>query len=637
MQTSASNPPRPVPVIASILAIAATYGYFLLFAEFALLELAKPLFGEARALRPLLAVLCAGGIVGSLLAARCFAIRWLRAALAGGFVGCALSAALTLGVGRQGLWISVACVGLSLGWTTVTLSAGLRAVAGANRLGLWCGLGTGLAYAACNVPWVFEATPQVQTVVAIGLALVGGLAAGLMRPDAWSLAPPTPDYSRRGCFVWGVVFLALVWLDSAGFYVLQHTPEFLASTWSGPARLYGNALTHFLGALLAGRALDARRLGGTTLAALALLAAADMLLSNGAGGWFGAPVLYTLGVSAYSVALVYYPAFGARPWVAAGIFVVAGWMGSALGIGMVQDLHAIPAWFVALAGAVVFAALFVRRRQLPGPALAVVIGLAALGICPRTIQADETTIARGREVYIAEGCINCHSQYVRPGVPMEVEWWGPARPLAVSLANTPPLLGIRRQGPDLMNVGNRRSPGWQRLHLIAPRAVSPGSRMPGYAYLFQAGDGRGESLVTYLSGLGADTMQARAELIAAWVPKAKAILTPSGKVDSRQVFLRLCALCHGTEARGNGPLAAQLGMAPPDFSREPWRHLRADEPAPLSALARIIKFGLPGTPMAGHEWLDDDTVVGLANYVEEEHVAIAPTMPIRSAHSASAP
>jgi cytochrome c oxidase cbb3-type subunit 2 len=614
----AANPYRTVPVVATIVAIAATYGYFLLFAEFALLEVAKPLFGEERELRPLLAVLGASGVIGSLFAAGRFKIVFFRRMLVTGFVGCAVSAGATLGVGRFGLWWAVVGVGLSLGWTAVILSAGLRAVVGAKRLGLWCGLGTGLAYGASNLPLIFEATPTAQTIIAVGFVLLGGLAALAMRLEAPTVSGET-DYTTRGSSLWVVIFLALVWLDSAGFYILQHTREMRAQTWSGTWTLYGNALTHLLGAMLAGLALDARRIASTALVALILLITADILLTRDSGNFAGARVFYTIGVSAYSVALVFYPAFGARPRIAAVLFAVAGWLGSALGIGMAQDLHAIPGWFIGLAGTVVLGALLLRRRWLHGSAAGlVVVGLGALAIGPNAVRAEDL-ILHGREVYIAEGCINCHSQYLRSGVHAEVEWWGPARALSEMLAEKPPLIGLRRQGPDLTNVGNRRSPEWQRLHLIAPGAVSPGTRMPSYAHLFQIGDGRGIALVAYLAELGADTILARQEQIAAWKPAERAISAPFNRAAAQKNFDQLCASCHGLGAQGDGPLAAQLTMKPPDFTRDAWRHLRADEPARTVTVARIIKFGLAGTPMAGREYLDDAAITMLARYVEALH------------------
>jgi cytochrome c oxidase cbb3-type subunit 2 len=211
--------------------------------------------------------------------------------------------------------------------------------------------------------------------------------------------------------------------------------------------------------------------------------------------------------------------------------------------------------------------------------------------------------------------MHCHSQYVRPQVALEVERWGPAIGLAEALRAAPPLLGNRRQGPDLANVGNRRSFEWNKLHLIAPRAVTPGTRMPSYAYLF-AGDGaRGDALLAYLASLGAETMGTRGAQIAAWRPRTASAVEPG---EARRLFARLCTPCHGAEGRGDGPLAPKLSLRPPDWSTAAWRHVPAGAD-PEVTLARIIKFGLPGLPMAGHEYLPDEEVVGLARFVRTLH------------------
>jgi len=112
-----------------------------------------------------------------------------------------------------------------------------------------------------------------------------------------------------------------------------------------------------------------------------------------------------------------------------------------------------------------------------------------------------TGAALGRQVYISEGCMHCHSQFIRPGSRDE-ELWGEARDPEECRQQVPALIGNRRQGPDLMNVGLRRVRDWQRLHLITPRLVSPNSRMPSYAHLFAEGDPRGEALLDYLDSLG---------------------------------------------------------------------------------------------------------------------------------------
>ncbi|RME70201.1 MAG: hypothetical protein D6781_06870 [Verrucomicrobia bacterium] len=115
---------------------------------------------------------------------------------------------------------------------------------------------------------------------------------------------------------------------------------------------------------------------------------------------------------------------------------------------------------------------------------------------------DTDLVALGRRVYIAEGCIHCHSQYLRPGNPADQFPGGPVDP-AAALAGRPVLIGNRRQGPDLATVGIRRTAEWHRLHLQNPRRVSPGSLMPAYPHLFEGPDAiRGEALVAYLASLG---------------------------------------------------------------------------------------------------------------------------------------
>jgi cytochrome c oxidase cbb3-type subunit 2 len=126
-------------------------------------------------------------------------------------------------------------------------------------------------------------------------------------------------------------------------------------------------------------------------------------------------------------------------------------------------------------------------------------------------------------------------------------------------------------------------------------------------------------LIAYLATLGAETLPARLLQIASWTPAAEAIAAPFRAADARQQFVQRCASCHGTEGRGDGPLAAQLSLKPPDFLHNNWRHVLPNEPVREVALARIIKFGVPGTAMAGHEYLDDSSVVQLARFVEATH------------------
>lgn len=88
----------------------------------------------------------------------------------------------------------------------------------------------------------------------------------------------------------------------------------------------------------------------------------------------------------------------------------------------------------------------------------------------------------GRDIYIREGCYNCHSQMVRP-LRDEVERYGHYSLAAESMFDHPFQWGSKRTGPDLARVGGKYSDEWQRAHLNNPRSVVPGSIMPGYPFL----------------------------------------------------------------------------------------------------------------------------------------------------------
>ena len=88
----------------------------------------------------------------------------------------------------------------------------------------------------------------------------------------------------------------------------------------------------------------------------------------------------------------------------------------------------------------------------------------------------------GRNIYIREGCYNCHSQMIRP-FRDEVERYGHYSIAAESMYDHPFLWGSKRTGPDLARVGLKYSNEWQVAHLVDPRSVVPVSIMPSYAAL----------------------------------------------------------------------------------------------------------------------------------------------------------
>jgi len=88
----------------------------------------------------------------------------------------------------------------------------------------------------------------------------------------------------------------------------------------------------------------------------------------------------------------------------------------------------------------------------------------------------------GRDVYIREGCSNCHSQMIRP-FRAETERYGHYSVAGEFVYDHPFLWGSKRTGPDLARVGGRYSDEWHRAHLNNPRDVVPESNMPAYSWL----------------------------------------------------------------------------------------------------------------------------------------------------------
>ncbi|MGJ8649767.1 MAG: cytochrome-c oxidase, cbb3-type subunit I [Opitutaceae bacterium] len=90
----------------------------------------------------------------------------------------------------------------------------------------------------------------------------------------------------------------------------------------------------------------------------------------------------------------------------------------------------------------------------------------------------------GRDIYVSEGCYNCHSQMIRTLVP-DVMRYGDYSHLGESIYDFPYQWGSKRTGPDLAREGGKRSDDWHYFHMLDPRSVSPGSNMPNYPWLLK--------------------------------------------------------------------------------------------------------------------------------------------------------
>ena len=124
----------------------------------------------------------------------------------------------------------------------------------------------------------------------------------------------------------------------------------------------------------------------------------------------------------------------------------------------------------------------------------------------------------GRDIYVREGCYNCHSQMIRP-FRAETERYGHYSVAGEFVYDRPFQWGSKRTGPDLARVGGRYSDEWHRIHLNNPRDVVPESNMPSYPWLAKtpAGADDIEAKLKVLRALGhpygdADIAGARKEL-----------------------------------------------------------------------------------------------------------------------------
>jgi cbb3-type cytochrome oxidase cytochrome c subunit len=605
-----------------VILVAITYVYFLIFAQFAFLKrLASLGLGNAH-LEAVMASMAIGGILLSLIAPR--VSRWpsqtmrLRFGLAVSGVAAFLS---LLPLGLSASVVVSFLIGSGLGLLAVTLATNLRHWLGIRNQLFGVGLGTGSGYLLCNVPPFFNATPKIQAVVAGSLCLAGIGVTFLLAPAPLEESQTQPQRSIPFLRVL-LCFAALVWLDSAAFFIIQNTPSLKSGTWQGSVHLWTDGLLHLAAALVCAWLLSRRGLSFVLSASFLALGAACLLLLDPERIVL-ASILYPIGVSFYSVALVAFPSLISpassaleRGRQAGWIYAIAGWLGSALGIGMGQHLGHVPPAFVAGAGAVVllpwlFGAFRQRAREIALTAFVLFAAfilnriLVAVDVSPELTQVE-----RGRRVYISEGCIHCHTQYVRPNSP-DVLMWGPVESIAEIRLQHPPLIGNRRQGPDLSQVGARRSALWLKAHFCDPAEVSGSSIMPSFAMLFR--DGRGDDLVAYLASLHSAGPERHILDERLWRPSADAVREADPALGER-LFERDCATCHSKNGRTRQTWQASFKRLPPDLALGPYFYLppASSETPRMDLLAQIAKFGIPGTDMPGHEYLSDRQIASIS-------------------------
>jgi cytochrome c oxidase cbb3-type subunit I/II len=201
--------------------------------------------------------------------------------------------------------------------------------------------------------------------------------------------------------------------------------------------------------------------------------------------------------------------------------------------------------------------------------VAVLIGGVVEYVPTALIQSNVPTIAsvkpytplelEGRDLYIREGCVGCHSQMIRP-IRAETERYGEYSKAGEYVYDRPFLWGSKRTGPDLHRVGGKYPDAWHYLHMKEPESTSPGSIMPGYPWLYdrRLDDTHIEGKIITLRRLGVPypdgyervartDMQAQAEALAGRLRAAGMITEPDREIVALIAYMQRL----GTDVRAS--------------------------------------------------------------------------------------
>jgi cytochrome c oxidase cbb3-type subunit II len=230
----------------------------------------------------------------------------------------------------------------------------------------------------------------------------------------------------------------------------------------------------------------------------------------------------------------------------------------------------------------------------------------------------------GRDVYIREGCNNCHTQTVRPLV-AEVLRYGDFSKSGEFLYDQPHLWGSRRTGPDLARLGGKYPDAWHYQHMQAPTSMIPKSNMPAYAFLQEnpldaeaaqrgmdvlgfpyaatdidalKGKNEMDAMVAYLQKLGTGIPWREAAAVEIVGDLSNPFTADSQAIDAgRTLYAQNCAACHGDALEGN------IG---PELDGESY-----DD----ATLFELIYTGIPDGGMPSFAALGDTKVWQLVNFI----------------------
>lgn len=257
---------------------------------------------------------------------------------------------------------------------------------------------------------------------------------------------------------------------------------------------------------------------------------------------------------------------------------------------------------------------------------------------------------RGLAIYVAEGCLYCHTQQVRP-LPVDKPFGRPSAPGDYARLRpqdlwrmTPALLGTERTGPDLSNVAARQpSDTWNYIHLYNPRAVVKASVMQAYPWFFVIREtpGTGEVVVPVPPEFAPRrgkvvATQAAMDLVAyllslkqtplpgSTTPEGTVGTTPGAATQGATVYAAHCASCHGPNGEGVPGVFPPMKGDPVVTAADPSRHIRIV----LFGLGRVTINGVSyEAKMPAHkDELSDGEIAAVVNHERTSWGNHAPTV-----------
>ena len=264
----------------------------------------------------------------------------------------------------------------------------------------------------------------------------------------------------------------------------------------------------------------------------------------------------------------------------------------------------------------------------------VILPYVTISETPSDIFRDRTSLeAKGRAIYIANGCVYCHSQSIR-----SIDWGLGAERIAQAgdyVKDMPILLGSERTGPDLSQEGGEHPDDWHWAHFINPRYTRPLSIMPAFSFLSQENLSQ---LTAYIQGLGFKNADHRVQRQAFWkdaatkayesgpvanvrwlhlnVPEGWRNLpnpyptSAAGLARGHKIYQDFCLGCHGPIGDGMGPAQPYIYPPPLNFT------IVKDRGISGGILYYQIMNGITGTAMPYFKReLESEKIWDVGNYV----------------------